>query len=65
ASRCSMSSFAKSAEFPFAAEGGIEAPPNLEEDPYRTLDDLMAAVEALCPVWPQRAAFPGGSRMLL
>jgi hypothetical protein len=24
------------------------------EDPYRVLDDLMAVVEALCPVWPPR-----------
>jgi hypothetical protein len=60
-----MSSFAKSAEPPFAAEGGLDAPRRRDEDPYRTLDDLMAAVETLCPVWPQRDALPAGSRMLL
>lgn len=25
------------------------------EDPYAAFDDLMCVVEALCPVWPQRA----------
>jgi hypothetical protein len=24
------------------------------DDPYRTLDDLMCVIEALCPVWPQK-----------
>jgi hypothetical protein len=24
------------------------------DDPYRVLDDLMAVIEALCPVWPPR-----------
>ena len=60
-----MSSFAKSAEPRFAADGGLDAPVRREEDPYRTLDDLMAAVEALCPVWPPRAGFVNGGRMLL
>jgi hypothetical protein len=36
-----------------------------DEDPYRTLDDLMAAVEALCPVWPPRSGFVNGDKMLL
>jgi len=48
-----------------AADGGLGAPVRREEDPYRTLDDLMAAVEALCPVWPPRAGFANGGRMLL
>ena len=60
-----MSSFAKPAEPPFAADAGLSAPVRHEEDPYRTLDDLMAAVEALCPVWPPRAGFVNGGRMLL
>ena len=60
-----MSSFAKPAEPPFAAEAGLGAPVRRGEDPYRALDDLMAAVEALCPVWPPRAGFVDGGRMLL
>lgn len=36
--------------------GGGAAPrtPGHVDDPYRVLDDLMAVVEALCPVWPPR-----------
>ena len=60
-----MNSFAKPAEPPFAAEGGLDASARRGEDPYRALDDLMAAVEALCPVWPQRGAFADGGRMML
>jgi hypothetical protein len=60
-----MNSFAKPAEPPFAAEGGLGASVRREEDPYRALDDLMAVVEALCPVWPPRDAFTSGARMLL
>ena len=60
-----MSSSAKSAEAHFAAEGGVDAPQRRDEDPYRTLDDLMAVIEALCPVWPPRAGFIEGERMLL
>ena len=37
----------------------------VEEDPYRALDDLMVAVEALCPVWPPRDIFRDGGKMLL
>jgi hypothetical protein len=60
-----MNSSVKSAEPPLAAEGGLEAPARHKEDPYRALDDLMAAVEALCPVWPRREPFVDGGRMLL
>ncbi len=60
-----MRSFAKPAEPPFAAEAGIGALAFREEDPYRMFDDLMAAVEALCPVWPRRGPFVNGGRMLL
>ena len=56
---------ATSTDFPFAAEGGVRAPAYEHEDPYRVLDDLMAAVEALCPVWPSRPPFVDGGRMLL
>ena len=36
--------------------GGGAAPrePVPVDDPYRVLDDLMAVIEALCPVWPPR-----------
>jgi hypothetical protein len=34
-------------------------------DPYQALDDLMVAVEALCPVWPPREPLRSGPRMLL
>lgn len=60
-----MSSFEKPAELLFAAEAGLGAPVRHGEDPYRALDDLMAAVEALCPVWPPRVGFVNGGRMLL
>jgi hypothetical protein len=47
----------------FAAEGGLPAAP-LEptQDPFRTLDELMVVVEALCPVWPDRPTFEGSTR---
>ena len=60
-----MSSFVKPADPPFAASGGIGRPAPVDEDPYRALDDLMAAVEALCPVWPSRnPGVPGGDMLL-
>ncbi len=60
-----MSSSAKSADSPFAAEGGLAPRRAFDEDPYRTLDDLMSVVEALCPVWLARPPFRPGSAMLL
>ena len=60
-----MSSFAKPIESPFAAEGGLRSQPPVAGDPYEALDELMAVVEALCPVWPQRPAFTPDCRMLL
>jgi hypothetical protein len=60
-----MNSFAKPPEPLFAADGGLHATVSREEDPYQSLDDLMAAVEALCPVWPPRARTADGGRMLL
>lgn len=60
-----MSCSPKSAEPPFAAEGGLDGPYRVDEDPYRTLDELMAAVELLCPIWPEREAPASGGRMLV
>lgn len=61
-----MSSFADSAEPPIAGNPGVRAPPLAgDADPYHALDDLMAAVEALCPVWPPRAGFRAEARLLL
>jgi hypothetical protein len=33
--------------------------------PYAQLDDLMAVIEALCPVWPARPVNRDQSRFLL
>lgn len=60
-----MTSFEKSDEPLFAAEAGVHYPVQPGADPYRALDDLMAAVEALCPLWPPRATFTEGGKMLL
>jgi len=60
-----MNSYVKSADAPLAAEAGLNAPVRQQQDPYRALDDLMVAVEALCPVWPARPAFAEGGKMLL
>ena len=60
-----MNSFAKSSEPLLAGDAGLDAPVRTEQDPYRTLDDLMVAVEALCPVWPPREGFVDGGKMLL
>lgn len=60
-----MNSSDKPTEQPFADDGGIKPPVVPDEDPYRTLDDLMAVVEALCPVWPSRDVFVTSEKMLL
>jgi len=60
-----MNSFAKTTEPPLAANGGVDVSARVDEDPFRTLDDLMAVVEVLCPIWPQRGTFVNGGRMLL
>lgn len=59
-----MSLSASSAEAPFAADGGLAANPFVTDDPYRALDDLMAVVEALCPVRPRRNTFVADGRVL-
>lgn len=48
-----------------AADGGLSPARAREKDPYQALDDLMAAVEALCPVWPPRTEPTITRRMLL
>ncbi len=58
-----MNSLPQFAESPFAAAGGLDTPLRSEQDPYRTLDDLMAAIEFLCPVWPQRGQFAEGGKI--
>jgi len=60
-----MNSCAKSTEAPLAGDGGLRVPASSGADPFRTLDELMAVVEILCPVWPQREAFVDGGKMLL
>lgn len=52
-------------EQPLVAEGGVTTPAIPVVDPYRVLDDLMAVVESLCPVWPHRQIFTGAEKMLL
>lgn len=53
-----MNSSPKSAEHetPLVAEGGIARVPSAAADPYLAWMDLMEAVEALCPRWPERPA---------
>jgi hypothetical protein len=60
-----MNSCEKSTEAPLAGGGGVQVPASRPDDPYRVLDDLMAVIEALCPVWPQREVFKHESRNLL
>lgn len=60
-----MKSSAKPPEEPLAAEGGVRAAIGEAADPYQALDELMAAVEALCPRWPERPPFPSSARFLM
>ena len=60
-----MNSSSNSTDQPFASDAGVTPPAGSEEDPYRTLDDLMAVVEALCPTWPERRTFVESGKMLL
>jgi hypothetical protein len=60
-----MNSLKKSVEQPFAGSGGIPEPPPSPADPFQALDDLMAAVEALCPTWPQRDIVVNTAGLLL
>jgi hypothetical protein len=47
-------------QHPFAAvtTPDIEPRPGVR-DPFDSLDHLMAFIETLCPVWPQREPFSG------
>lgn len=60
-----MSSFERPPEPPLAGGSGVYRSLPPQKDPYRTLDDLMAVVEALCPTWPERATFVGAGKMRL
>jgi len=60
-----MKSSWKPAEPPISADGGVRQPIGEAVDPFRALDELMVAVEALCPTWPQRPPFPAHARFLL
>lgn len=60
-----MSSSEKSTDAPILAGGGVTAPPADAADPYRVLDELMAVIEELCPVWPARPTFATESNYLL
>lgn len=60
-----MNCCARYVEAPIAAEGGLPAAAPCGDDPWRALDELMVVVEALCPVWPERATFRGDARFLL
>lgn len=60
-----MSSFGTLPDPPLASDSGVYASITAPDDPYRTLDDLMAVVEALCPVWPERGTFVSADGMLL
>lgn len=48
-----------------AAEGGAPAIRLQDRDPFESLDDLMAVVEALCPAYPPRPGFGPMPRMRL
>jgi len=48
---------AKSSQYPFAAEGGLESRPSEATDPFKRLDELMAIIEASCPTWPEHQCF--------
>jgi hypothetical protein len=50
---------------PLGAEGGLVRPAACAEDPFRALDELLAVVEALCPIWPQRGLIVTGDKMRL
>ncbi|MSQ73258.1 MAG: hypothetical protein EXR27_18545 [Betaproteobacteria bacterium] len=60
-----MNSCADPAESPIAANAGLTVPAPHADDPYRVLDELMAVIEALCPVWPERGTFKDGGQWLL
>jgi hypothetical protein len=60
-----MSSSEKSTDAPIIAGGGVPAPERVVADPYQALDELMAVIEELCPVWPPRPTFTSESNYRL
>jgi hypothetical protein len=50
---------------PLASDGGIDTTPEDVADPFERLDDMMQVIEALCPVYPQRAPFEGSGKFRL
>lgn len=60
-----MNSSPEPTDAPLIADGGLPSAAPASEDPFAALDDLMAVVEALCPVWPARKTFAGGIMMRL
>ena len=60
-----MNFSADPAESPFAASAGLAVPARHLDDPYRRFDELMAVIEVLCPVWPEREYFKDGGQLLL
>jgi hypothetical protein len=60
-----MNSFNSSPDPPFASDAVSARSGACHDDSYRTLDELMAVVEALCPEWPERAVFIDSGKMLL
>lgn len=60
-----MSSSPKRADPPLAGNVPPIADAAATGDPYEALASLMVAVEALCPVWPERAPLRTGAKMLL
>lgn len=52
-----MNSSNKPSEHIFAGSGGMPMTTTDEGDPLEAFDNLMAAVENLCPVWPPRDTF--------
>lgn len=61
-----MSFFNNSPDQPLVAEGGLQGEViSADPDPYKSLDELMSVVEALCSEWPAREPFVTSGKMLL
>ena len=54
-----MTSFEKPTEHYFVAAASGD------DDPFNTLDDLMAVIEVLCPTWPARDSFESAGEFRL
>jgi hypothetical protein len=55
----------EASEAPLTGVGSETVSTHRERDPYKTLDDLMSVVEALCPRWPPRENFRETDKILL